>query len=145
MLIKLYVVNDSDNTINKVKKDEFTLEIKVKRDFDLKNPEIVILDSELINIRNFNYFYIPDLNMYYFINSLDVVGNKLYKISGSCDVIESFKLDILNSKASYLRNIRNGDYIDGNLDYSTKKTITKHISDKGLDGETSLIMTTLGA
>lgn len=145
MIINLFNVTDSDNTINKELVNGLEINLNLKRDFNIKTPELIIMNNENLDIESFNYFTIPELNMYYFINSVECIGNKLFKVFGHCDVLETFKSDILSSKAMYKRKLKNGDYFNGDLEFSTEKTIVKHYSDKGLDGNKSLIMTTLGA
>lgn len=145
MIIKLHNVTDSDNTINKILVDGLEISLNLKRDFNIKSPEIVLINNDVLDINSYNYLVIPELNMFYFINSVESIGNNIFKVFCHCDVLETFKSEILNSKAMYKRKLQNGDFFNGDLEFSTEKTIVKHNSNKGLDGNKSLIMTTLGA
>lgn len=145
MKIKFYNVVDSDNTINKTLLNGLEINLNIKKDFNIRIPELIILNTDSLDINNYNYFFIPDLNIYYFINSIESIGNKLFKVLGYCDVLETYKNDILNSTAMFKRKMETGDYFNGDLEFSTEKTVEKHISNKGFDGAKSLIMTTLGA
>lgn len=61
-----------------------------------------------------------------------------------CDVIETYKADILASNARFMRKIKTGDYINSNIDYSLYKNITKTESNKGFEGDSTMILTSIG-
>lgn len=140
--LKLYSINDGDNVINKTLDNPTIININLKQGFDIIKPEIVLNGD----YRGFNYAHIPSLNRFYFIDSVEQLNLKLVKLTMSCDVLETYKTDIMQSNARYNRAIKNGDYIESSLDRSVLKTISKHDADKLVfDGEKTIILSTLGA
>ena len=144
MILNLYKTNDSDNVINKTITNKLAININLKRDVDIISPRLVIRDSASININAFNYCQIQELGRFYFIRSINNLGGNLWEVICECDVLETYKADIISSRARYYRNIRNGDYYQGTIDTSSLKTISKHISNKGFEEGTALILTTIG-
>lgn len=132
----LYSINDGDNVINKNLENGITVQINLKQGFDIINPDIVLNGD----YRGFNYAHIPDLNRYYFIAEVEQLNFQLVKLSLECDVLETYKADILNSNARYKRNIKTGDYENISIDHSNKTTSVKHVSNgESLEGETMII------
>ena len=57
-----------------------------------------------------------------------------------CDILESYKTDILNSVARIKRGIKNGDYHNININHSSKMSIERFDSDGlEMDGNTMII------
>lgn len=144
MNLNLFKTNDSDNVINKTLTNKLNITINIKRDVDIISPRLIIRDTQAININAFNYCQIEELNRFYFIRSINNMGGNLWEVICECDVLETYKADIMASNARYYRNLKTGDYVQGNIDFSTLKTITKHVSSKGFEDGTAIIMTTIG-
>ena len=144
MNVKFCLVNDSDNVINKEIVDSQDVNLVIRKDFDVINPILYIRDNETFSIKDFNYINFFDLNRKYFIKSVENLGNKLFKVECGCDVIETFKNDILNSNASFNRNIKTGDYDNISVIETSNKTITRYTNDVSLENQSSMIMTTIG-
>ena len=68
---------------------------------DLYNPTLIVKSNSVISS---NYLYIPNFNRYYFIvnKNLDKGGRTI--INCECDVLMSFKNDILNSTQLIIRS-----------------------------------------
>ncbi len=145
MLLTLFNMVDGDNVINKTLIDGYDLNINLKAETDVINPSFVLRSIEDIDFNNFNYCFIPFLKRYYFIDTVSSVNAQLWRFNLSCDVLQSYKNDILLSQARLRRNIRNGDYIDVNIDKSIIKTASLHNSDVTIGDEKSVILTTVGA
>ena len=132
----LYSISDGDNVINKNLVNGVTIPIHLKQGFDIVNPDIVLNGD----YRGFNYAHIPSLNRYYFINNVEQLNLRLVKLNMACDVLETYKADILNSNARFKRNIKTGDFENISIDYSNKTTSVKHVSNgTPLQGETMII------
>lgn len=144
MDLKLYVVEDGDNVLNKTLSDELIIQINLKRDVNLFTPSLIIRDSSEIDINRFNYCVIPVLNRNYFIRTINNIGNDLWRLDCECDVLETYKSDVLASKARFNRAIKTGDYFMANIDQSVIKTITKHESNVTIGDESSMILTSVG-
>ena len=145
MDLKLYVVNDSDNVINKNMTNKVTININLKRDVDISSPSLILLDSQGVNYSDFNYAEIVELGRFYFVNSVTSLNSKMIQMELSCDVLETYKSELLNSRARFYRQIRTGDYVQGNIDVSEIKTVSTHVSNQGLTDGTAIILTTVGA
>ena|SRR5699024_1472097 len=144
MKIFLYDVDDGDNVINKTLPAPVEIEIRLSNDVDVINPTIRLRNVEGINYDNYNYAFIDVLGRYYFIDKLGRVSASDNMLYLSCDVLETYKTEILNSNARVMRNLKTGDFVEIAIDMSNLTTVEKHFSDKGLtDGESSIIFTTM--
>lgn len=145
MKLYLYKTNDGDNVINKIKFNTLEIDINLKADTDILNPMIMLTTIVGKNFNDYNYAYIPLLNRYYLVSSISNINNRLWRLDLTCDVIETYKDDILASNARIRRNIRNGDYADISIESSVVKNSTIYSSDKGFsETETTAILSTIG-
>lgn len=145
MELILYLNNDSDNTINKTLVNDLAININLKREVNITTPSIVLASIEGVNFNDYNYAYIPELGRFYFVKNINNTNNRVWVLELECDVIETYKSDILNSNARFRRNIKNGDYLDASIDMTINKVTMTYESDKGFTGESTMIMTTVGA
>ena len=131
MEIKFYKNKSAPNIIPK------ELEYKFNRIANLKNNTSIINPVITLNVKDYdwviqcNYIFISDFNRYYFIDDIKIV-NALIEISMTCDVLESFKNDILNSTQIIARqeNKKNLSIIDNRLPMCSDVSITTHLPDK---------------
>lgn len=143
MLITLYKLNSDKNTINKDLTDAKTLNIAMRGDFNFTDFKIKL--SRVNYDNSFNYIYFNDLDRYYFVDDTVNLNNKVIELTLNCDVLETFKDDILKCNARVQRNIRNGDFYDGIIEQNINTTVSKYKSNKGLiDGEKTVILSTVG-
>ena len=93
------------------------------------SPAFNIKISNQSDVMMSNYCYIPILKRYYFITDIVAVNNDIYQINLSCDVLMSFKNDILKQQAVIARqeNDYNTDLDDPLL--KTEKELTYTIQD----------------
>lgn len=109
--INLYV-NTAEN--DRVDKTNYLTQVGTligafKEETSVMNPQIIIEYGTI----NFNYIYIPILNRYYYVNEIISVRNNLWKIRLNCDVLMSFKSEILNLECYISRNeYKNNPYIE---------------------------------
>lgn len=144
MELKLYTVNDGDNVINKTMTLKTTMEINLKRDVDIINPRLILIPNLTTGFDGINYAEIPALNRFYFVDSITNISSTLWQLDLSCDVLETYKADILASKARLYRNLKAGDYFNTALESSHLTTVAKYASNKGISDSETLIMTTVG-
>lgn len=110
------------NRVNKT--DYLTEQIRVAgnlRDIaDISNPSITFecADDKILKS---NYVYIPAFNRYYFINSITSVRTNLWRVNLHCDVLYSFRNDVLQIKAIIDRQENNFNryLIDNNMPLSS--------------------------
>lgn len=139
MILKLFKTLDSNNVINKTLTDEIQLDINLKSDTDIINPEIVLLGD----FRGFNYAHIPDLNRFYFIERVEQLNMRLVKLSLSCDVLETYKESILNSECEYIREAKNGDKVINAPD-SSFNNVAKYESNITMSLDNNIVISTIG-
>lgn len=145
MKLYLYSVNDGDNVINKSLGKSIEINIMLKSDTDIINPVILLETISGLDFTEFNYCHIPELGRYYFISSIQNVNNRLWRLSCECDVLMTYKQDIINSNARLWRGIKTGDYANIVVDTSVIKTVSKHESDVSIDeSERTIILTVVG-
>ena len=110
---------------NRVNKTDYLIEqIRIAgnlRDIsDVINPSITFecADDKILKS---NYVYIPAFNRYYFINSITSVRANLWRVNLHCDVLYSFRNDVLQIKAIIDRQENNFNryLIDNNMPLSS--------------------------
>lgn len=141
MLMKLYTTKTPNNTIGKVLENETEYNIKFKSQADRTKPVVVLMSETMID---FNYAYIPDFNRYYFVESIEVTPNKIYNISLRCDVLESFKNDILGSSGFVNQQTTSNKYYNSDYQTEIKKEVDVIKSNVTLDTTKSTILVTIG-
>ena len=117
MQIEFYKNSSEKNKIGKSKSNKLTLSGNLHDECSITSPSILVESTSLVD---YNYCYIPEFKRYYFISDIVSVRNNLWRVSLKCDVLESFKSDILNSSCivnkqqnqSYSNNIDDGSYIN---------------------------------
>ena len=117
MQIKFYKNSSEKNKIGKSLSSGLTLSGNLRDECSITSPSILVESTSLVD---YNYCYIPKFKRYYFISDIVSVRNNLWRVSLKCDVLESFKSDILNSSCivkkqqnqSYSNNIDDGSYIN---------------------------------
>ena len=138
MQATFYKTLDNKNVINKTLTSPLNVELKLRDNQDVIAPVLKMS----VNVTPYNYCYIPYFNRFYFVEKIEKHG-KLFIVGLYCDVLESYKDDILASNARFKRNIRNGDYMAINLEHSSLKTVDKIESDVTLENENHFILTTI--
>lgn len=127
MDITFYKCESEYNRINKELKEGLTVSGKLTDDTSIVNPVIrVSLNS---NIVTKNYCSIPVFGRYYFIKDITASNSELI-ITLHCDVLSSFKNDILNSKATITRSNKGNKNIVDSLVLTTAK-IKKQVKKVG--------------
>lgn len=141
MIAKTYDTNDSTNTINKTLNFISDIDVKFKEEVNIYNPNIMLKYDDLIN---FNYMYIDKFKRYYFIEDVEVFPNKIYKLTLKCDVLMSFKDDILNSYGNITSQTNYNDYYNFNYSSEVRKETNIYNSNVILDDVKSTILCTIG-
>lgn len=141
MLAKTYNTNDSNNTINKVLTFIADIDVKFKEDVNVYSPSIMLKYDDLID---FNYIFIEKFNRYYFVENVEVQPNRIYRISLKCDVLMSFKDDILNSYGNIVSQTNYNDYYNFNYSSEVRKESNIYNSDMILNDDKQIILCTIG-
>ena len=100
MQINLFNCNAERNRVNKSNHmyNRFVM------DGTIKNPTSTINISVEVEKTNpvtpgYNYMYIEEFNRYYYITDITNLSNNRWRIDGTCDVLMSFKDDIMRTRA----------------------------------------------
>ena len=142
MLLQLYNTNSETNRINKVLTDKTEFNVKFKEESSVINP-VLLLKSE--TYLNFNYAYIPKFQRYYFVDDISVFPNRIYLLTLRCDVLTSFKDDILKSYARIIEQTNTNAYYDGNLKSEVRKEVDTYMSNVSFDlTADSVVLVTIG-
>ena len=128
MILHLMKNTSPNNSIGKVLTTESTLTINFKSSVDIVAPELILSSVVGVDYLDFNYCHIPDVGRYYFITSIESLNSKLWKLSLSCDVLETYKDEILLCDARLKRTIKVGDYAVTGVTYSENQVLSKHLS-----------------
>lgn len=139
----LYKTVDNENVINKNILEIHRLNIELKRNVSVNTPTITLNNSKTVDLLTPNYCYLTEFNRFYFIRDITTEG-KLISLDLECDVLESFKDDILNSISEYSRKVKTGEYQQFSYISSAIKNIDLHYSDVTLTKNKSLVLTTVG-
>ena len=91
--LELYKVTNQPNELTKTLNDAVVLNGAFRSEIDSID---VIVEIETTTY-DFNYVYIPSLNKYYFLQSIVHVNAKIIRMQLHCDVLMTYKTDILAS------------------------------------------------
>ncbi len=141
MIVKAYKTESSANTINKVINFVTDIDVKFKDEVNIFNPTIVLKYNDLID---FNYMYIEKFKRYYFIESVEVFPNKIYHLTLKCDVLMSFKNDILNSYGNITRQTNYNNFYDFDYSSEVRKESNIYNSNVVFDDVKTTILCTIG-
>lgn len=144
MELILYQTQDNENVINKKLTEVTRFNITMKQDIDIVEPILLLNDKGIYRFNECNYCYIEEFKRYYFIRSVESVTKTVWKLYLDCDVLESFKTDILNSQGSYKRNIKDGDFQQINTIDDIRKEIDIYKSNVITDNVRTLVLSTIG-
>lgn len=143
MELQLFNTSDADTVMNKDVELRHEVEMELKDTQNITQPTIVLYEEDM-DLQDVNYAYIPDFNRYYFIRSYNVGPNQVYQLALECDVIETFKEEILASQAEITRNIEEGDYTDIPANAEVVKEVDIFESNRGFRDEETIIFSTIG-
>lgn len=103
-MIQFFQITTGHNVIGKTtnKKAMHTIEVPLKQDTDRLNPNILIYSD--LSLEIMNYCYIDEFSRYYFIDKIEQVRKNLYRVRCKVDVLESYKMEILNAKDVHFIN-----------------------------------------
>lgn len=83
-----------------------------REECSMQRPSVLI---NTLEIPSFNYVYIPAFNRYYYVTSITSVSYGLWRVELNCDVLMSFRREILNLNGIIGRQeIEYNDYLIDN-------------------------------
>lgn len=143
MNIILYVNNSEKNKIGKSLTQIDSFSGTLRENCDVLNPSITF-DVDISQVINANYMYIPDFNRYYFVTDIEILNNRLIRISGGVDVLETYKTQILLQTGVIYRQENQWNlYLDDGFfkTYQPTNTVLKEFPN-GFDGTVNWILLT---
>ena len=112
MIVKIYTNNSEKIALSKNLTELMTVSGVLRDTTSLQSPSI-ILNRNISDLINCNYVFIEDFNRYYYVNNITSVKQNLTQLDLSCDVLMSFKDDILKQTAIIKKQQENWNlYID---------------------------------
>lgn len=120
MRIDFYHNVDDSKVVNKQITLLGQIEGRLTSIVDVRNPTITINGEIPLDA---NYAYIEQFERYYYISSIDIQYNKLPMVTFSCDVLMTFKDEILNSIGHFTQNTHYNPF-SASYDVSSQKHIT---------------------
>lgn len=112
MQVQFFYNQSDDRAINKTLVQGATFEGQMRDECGIMTPVIRFQSQEVMR---YNYCYIPEFQRYYSVSSVNAFRDQFYDVSMTCDVLMSFRGDILQLSAIVDKqsDYNNGDeYID---------------------------------
>lgn len=124
-LLYLYTQNSENNALNKSLTLVNIISGKFNHSIGVKSLNIDVVDLEM----NFNYVYIPSLNRYYYVDSVEIVSANVRRLHLKEDVLMSWQSLIRQQSAFVDRqeNIYDADIVDDLVTYSYDKFINTEV------------------
>ena len=123
--VSLYNSSAESNVVNKTSKltDAGSLSGTFRGEVSVTNPSITFYFR---GVPTFNYVYIQKFSRYYYVTALTNISNNLWRADLKCDVLMSFKNQILNLYCVIARqeNVYNDNLIDSELLQENGETVT---------------------
>lgn len=118
-------------TVNKVTSSLTSLTGNLRDSMSVIDPVVIIdVDESTVNILSAcNYFYIAEFKRYYFVKDITSVRDNLWEISGHCDVLSSWKTQLLANNGIVRRQENRWNlYLDDGVFKSYQDPLIKTIS-----------------
>lgn len=141
MQIKLYNTTDDNIKVNKTLSDEVVYNIKIKAETSIIEPTIILQTENYITS---NYAYIEHFNRYYYIENIVIFPNNIYNISLRCDVLMSYKDDILNSYAYIEQQTNVNEYYNSDYQSEVRKEVDIYKSNVILEEGKENVLVAIG-
>lgn len=107
MNILLYKTTNANNDLNKTISDKVELVGALRDASSIIAPSILIQSNPI----GYNYAYIPEFGRYYYIKNTTAFRKGAYIIDLKCDVLMSFKDEILNMSGIVSRLTTGSPYV----------------------------------
>lgn len=118
--LELYKVTNQPNELTKTLNNAVVIEGSFRSEIDSMDS-IVEIES---NTYDFNYVHIPSLNKYYFLQNIVHVNQKIIRMLLHCDVLMTYKADILASYGLVIQGGTINPYYSS-IDSDSRQTIRR--------------------
>lgn len=140
MRLLLYKTVDEKIKINKTLTDEVELNGALRDQSSIISPSILVQTEPL----EYNYAYIPEFNRYYFINNIVAYRSKAFVLELKCDVLMSYKDEILELSGVVSRLNEGSEYANRDITTECREEHTKISFEKGFTDNGTYILVTQG-
>lgn len=138
----LYKNLSENNVIGKELQEIDRFNLYFKDLVNLNNPSLR-LELDIKN-KDYLYLYLTEIDKYYFVTRVTHVNNNLYDFDCECDVLETYKDEILNGYATYNIAIKQNDYNSNvSLENEIIRDIDVYKSDVILKNDDKYILSTI--
>lgn len=144
MILKLYKTDDDLNVINKTLALVSELTVRLPREIDISNFDLVIKEGGGLDLELVNYAEMVDLNRKYFVERCVNLGGNLWRLTLDCDVLETYKNSILTSMASFKRSAGVGDYVNFSENLGAVSEVDLYYSNVELTKASNMVLSTIG-
>lgn len=143
MEIRFYTMTDTRNTIGKNLGSYTSTFVKMKyQEMNITNPTFLL---KFMEYPQYNYLYIPVLKRYYFIDDIIVKTDNTFEIQCTCDVLESFKEDILQGTGHLVKSESYNKYTDDDYPQAVNYEVEKITKECNFDfSKSNIVMVTIG-
>lgn len=117
MQLILYRTKSEKNRIVKVLENEMTLNGALRDASSVMTPSIMVQQDCV----GYNYAYVPEFGRYYFVNNIVAMRNKAFVVELKCDVLMSYKDEIMELSGVVSRLNSGSPYADRNVVVSSKE------------------------
>lgn len=106
--ISLYKCSAEKNRMDKsfFLEDEIVLNGTLKENTSIIDP-IIVIQQSILTVALYNYMYINNFGRYYFITDIVSISNTLTEVHCHCDVLMSFREQILTNDGIVSRSENN--------------------------------------
>ena len=118
--LELYKVTNQPNELTKTLNNAVIVNGSFRSEIDSMD---VIVEIES-NTYEFNYIHIPSLNKYYFLQNIIHVNAKIIRMQLHCDVLMTYKTDILASYGLVIQGGTINPYYSS-IDSDSRQTIRR--------------------
>lgn len=127
MQIQVGYTTDEPNKVNKTYHNKHTYRnCVIKENTSIIRPTFILTTMD--DFASVNYCYVASMNRYYYINNIVCLPGNRVALECKCDVLMSFKADILKTKAiidKQQSSALSSNYIDDNSYVTECRTVVQ--------------------
>lgn len=141
--IDFYNYTDDPRKVGKTLPTAVTVEGELYETFDICSPRVKV---RCTNVPKYNYAYIKALSRFYFIESIDFVGDSVFEFSLKVDVLQTYMEVIKAATATMLQTDIQNNYTSNRENVYNKQPQLEKVSFPNtglLKAEGSIIMVTI--
>ena len=122
-----YTTHSKEHEINKTLQSPVEVNANINvSELDVTRPQFLIKTSDISG----NYIYISKLNRYYFIDTKTTVDNTHTYLTLRCDVLMSWKDEIMNATGLIVKS-QNGNSYYGGVESECRTTSKRYVYTNG--------------